>query len=86
VSNVPSLPDMAAGLALALKKASERAQEFRDKYGAVVDPPDEFLGAVLPALESAVNDPEYALKLAAQAWADILAGHAGYNPHHGGLN
>jgi hypothetical protein len=80
----PSLPDIITGLAAALAKLKDEAAAYRAKYGAVTTAPQAFVDAVLPAIEAALGDPLYALKVVQQAWADIVSGHPGYNKHHGG--
>ena len=81
---MPSLLDLITGLSVVLAKVREIADPLRTKYAGVTDAPQEFLDAVLPELEAAVNDPTYALTLAHKAWADVQSGHAGYNKHHAG--
>lgn len=83
---LPGLPFTIDGLDAALAKIKRIAEDFRSRYPMLTSAPDEFLGAVLPGLEAALGDPDYALKVAARAWAGVLAKESGYGKHHAGLS
>ena len=82
---LPGLPYSIEHLRKALTKISRMADEFRAKYPGLAAPPDEFLAAVMPDLEAALGNSDYARQVALRAWLGILNNEGGYNRHHGGL-